>query len=288
MNSRLLLCLLLPLLSCFSARAVLLEPVKAATVQSNVSILPQHFSIAGLNRDRQVRLYLPPQYQHTNKRYAVLYMHDGQNIFDDATAYAGEWGVDETLNLLSEQGWLDLIVVAIDNDGQHRMTEYSGWDHPRFGRAEGREYIDFIRNVVKPYIDTHYRTRPEPAFTGIMGSSMGGLISHYALFNQPGTFARAGIFSPSYWYAEQVFEQTDSSDLPADSRIILLMGRQEGSEMVNNMLKMTSLLQQQGLGPQQLAAKVVTGEHNEAFWRREFADSVLYLFNPTAFYLRQP
>ncbi|WP_417703668.1 alpha/beta hydrolase [Rheinheimera aquimaris] len=287
MNCR-LLGLLLALLSSCSAWAVLLEPEKVSTAQANVSVLPQHFSIAGLNRDRQIRLYLPPHYQHSTKHYPVLYMHDGQNIFDDATAYAGEWGVDETLNLLSEQGWLDLIVVAIDNDGRHRMTEYSGWDNPRFGRAEGYEYTDFVRNVVKPYIDSHYRTLPEPAFTGIMGSSMGGLISHYAVFNQPDTFGRAGIFSPSYWYAEQVFEQTNSSALPADSRIMLLMGRQEGSEMVGNMLKMAQLLQQQGLEPQQLATKVVAGDHNEAFWRREFADAVLYLFNPAAFYLRRP
>lgn len=283
-----LLGLLLALLSSCPAWAVLLEPGKPSTAQANVRVLPQHFTIAGLNRDRQIRLYLPPHYQHSTKHYPVLYMHDGQNIFDDATAYAGEWGVDETLNLLSEQGWLDLIVVAIDNDGRHRMTEYSGWDNPRFGRAEGHEYTGFIRSVVKPYIDSHYRTLPGAGFTGIMGSSMGGLISHYAVFNQPGTFGRAGIFSPSYWYAEQVFEQTNSSALPADSRIMLLMGRQEGSEMVGNMLKMAHLLQQQGLEPQQLATKVVAGEHNEAFWRREFADAVLYLFNPAAFYLRRP
>lgn len=286
MNCR-LLGLLLALLSSCSAWAVLLEPEKVSTAHANVSLLPQHFSIAGLNRDRQIRLYLPPHYHQSTKHYPVLYMHDGQNIFDDATAYAGEWGVDETLNLLSEQGWLDLIVVAIDNDGRHRMTEYSGWDNPRFGRAEGYEYTGFIRSVVKPYIDSHYRTLPGAAFTGIMGSSMGGLISHYAVFNQPGTFGRAGIFSPSYWYAEQVFEQTNSSALPADSRIMLLMGRQEGSEMVGNMLKMAHLLQQQGLEPHQLATKVVAGEHNEAFWRREFADAVLYLFNPAAFYLRR-
>lgn len=281
--------LYLLLFGCFSATAVLLEPVKPSTAAANVQLLPQRFTIAELNRDRQVRLYLPPGYQLDNKRYPVLYMHDGQNIFDAATAFAGEWGVDETLNQLAQQGWLELIVVAIDNGAEHRMTEYSGWDNPRFGPGEGQEYIAFVSDTLKPYIDQHYRTRPEAEYTGIMGSSMGGLISHYALFNQAGTFAKAGIFSPSYWYAEAVFRQTDSLVLPEDSRITMLTGQQEGRQMVDNMLKMAQLLRQQGLTPGQLAVKVVPqAGHNEAFWRSEFADAALFLFNPAGFYLRQP
>ena len=281
--------LYLLLFGCFSATAVLLEPVKTSTAAPNVQLLSQRFTIAGLNRDRQVRLYLPPGYQLNNKRYPVLYMHDGQNIFDAATAFAGEWGVDETLNQLAQQGWLELIVVAIDNGGEHRMTEYSGWDNPRFGPGEGQEYIAFVSDTLKPYIDQHYRTRPEAEYSGIMGSSMGGLISHYALFNQAGTFAKAGIFSPSYWYAETVFQQTDGLVLPAGSRLTMLTGQQEGRQMVDKMLKMAQLLRQQGLSPSQLAVKVVPqAGHNEAFWRSEFADAALFLFNPAAFYLRQP
>ncbi|MDX1391839.1 MAG: alpha/beta hydrolase-fold protein [Rheinheimera sp.] len=271
------------------AQAVLLpqSDVKPGTASANVQVL-QPFTIEGLARERQVRLYLPPGYRHSQKRYPVLYLHDGQNVFDDATAYAGEWGVDETLNALAAQGWLELIVVAIDNGGPYRMTEYSGWDNPRFGKGEGSYYIDFVSKVVKPFIDKHYRTLSQPQHTGIMGSSMGGLISHYALFNRPGIFALAGIFSPSYWYAQAVFLQTDISVLPPGSRISMLMGGKEGRQMVTNLQKMAALLQKQGLNSTQLAVKVVAdGEHNEAFWRSEFADSALYLFNPAAFYLRR-
>ncbi len=261
---------------------------KVSTAAENVQLLTDTFTISDLNRSRQVRLYLPAGYQHSSKHYPVLYMHDGQNVFDDATAYAGEWGVDETLNALAEQGWLELIVVAIDNGAEHRMTEYSGWDNPRFGVGEGRSYVAFVSDIVKPYIDQHYRTLPDPAHTGIMGSSMGGLISHYAVFNQPGVFAKAGIFSPSYWYAQAVFEQTDISVLPQHSRVTLLTGQNEGAQMVSNTQKMAALLRQQGIASGQLSVKIVPqAGHNEAFWRSEFADAALFLFNPAAYYLRR-
>ena len=283
-----LTCVFIALCASSSAMAVLLalpEP-KPATASANVRLLAP-FKMTGLNRSRQVRLYLPPDYHLSQQRYPVLYLHDGQNVFDEATAYAGEWGVDETLNQLAAQGWLKLIVVAVDNGGEHRMQEYSGWDNPRFGKAEGEAYINFIRNELKPYVDRHFRTLPEAADTGIMGSSMGGLISHYALFNRPGTFSKAGIFSPSYWYSEAVYAKTNMQVLPKQSRISLLVGTKEGREMVSNTLKMADLLRSQGLANAQLSVKVVPeAEHNEAFWRSEFADAVLYLFNPAAYYLR--
>ncbi|MBU1312105.1 MAG: alpha/beta hydrolase [Gammaproteobacteria bacterium] len=274
--------------ACFSLSAAQLPLQKPSTAAANVQLLTPLFKIAGLNRSRQVRLYLPPDYALSNKRYPVLYMHDGQNVFDAATAFAGEWGVDESLNQLAADGWLQLIVVAVDNGAEHRMTEYSGWDHPRYGSGEGEWYIRFITDTLKPYIDQHYRTLPEPAQTGIMGSSMGGLISHYAIFNQAGVFGKAGIFSPSYWYADAVFQQTDINVLPTNSRLSMLVGEKEGRDMVSNMQKMASLLRQQGFATSSLSVKTVAGaEHNEAFWRSEFSDAILFLFNPAAFYLRQ-
>lgn len=268
--------------------------VKTSTATANVQLLPEVFTLPTLERQRQIRVYLPPGYDQSAEHYPVLYMHDGQNVFDVATAFAGEWGVDETLNDLARQGWLKLIVVAVDNGGQHRMTEYSGWNNVRFGQAEGAAYLTFLTQTVKPYIDQHYRTLSDVNNTGIIGSSMGGLISHYALFTWPGAqsdavFAKAGIYSPSYWYADAVYTETESQKLAPDGRVALLVGEKEGKDMVSNMQKMASLLRQQGLTPAQLSVKQVAGaEHNEAFWRSEFADTVLFLFNPAAFYLRRP
>lgn len=267
------------------------EPVltRVSTQADNVQLL-KPFVLPQLNRERVVRLYLPPDYaqQQNTKRYPVLYMHDGQNLFDTATAFAGEWGVDETLNQLHAEGWLQLIVVGIDNGGVHRMQEYSGWDQSRFGKAEGAAYLAFIRDNLKPYIDNHYRTLTEAEHTGIMGSSMGGLISHYALFNEPGVFGLAGIFSPSYWVADAVFQQTDAAVLSPKVRISMLTGEKEGRDMLANMHKMARLLREQGLPAQQFSLKQVPdAEHNEAFWRSEFADAVLFLYNPAGFYLRR-
>src|SRR6185369_7256568 len=107
----------------------------------------------------------------SERRYPVIYMHDGQNLFDDATSYAGEWGVDETLNELARSHGFEAIVVGIDNGQDRRMTELNPWDNPRFGKAEGAAYMSFIVDVVKPYVDARYRTRSDAQSTAIIGSS---------------------------------------------------------------------------------------------------------------------
>ena len=113
--------------------------VSPATVKSSasakVTVLSPQLTIPGLNRQRTVRIYLPPGYATSTKRYPVLYMHDGQNLFDNATAYAGEWGVDEVLDELAQSQGLELIVVGIDNGGVQRITELNAWDNARFCNA---------------------------------------------------------------------------------------------------------------------------------------------------------
>jgi predicted alpha/beta superfamily hydrolase len=141
------------------------------TAAANVHVLPTAFEIPGLHRTRTVRIYLPPGYEQGGERYPVLYMHDGQKLFDEATAYAGEWGVDETLNALASSRGLKVIVVGVDNGGAERINELTAWDGPEVGRAQGEQYMAFIVEVLKPWIDCHYRTRPDPRHTAIMGSS---------------------------------------------------------------------------------------------------------------------
>ena len=186
-----------------------------STASAQVHIITPDFFIPGLNRDRTVRVYLPPDYQQSDKHYPVLYMHDGQNLFDEASAYSGEWRVDKSLNLMAHQQQLELIVVGIDNGKQHRITELSAWDNTTYGKAEGQHYLDFIVQQLMPHINQHYRTRPDRNNTGIMGSSMGGLMSHFAIHRYPDIFSKAGILSPSFWYASPVFEFTRQRPLPA-------------------------------------------------------------------------
>jgi predicted alpha/beta superfamily hydrolase len=252
---------------------------KASTAQAGVQIVPQQLDMPGLDRKRTLRIYLPPGYHQTSDRFPVLYMHDGQNLFDDATSYVGEWGVDETLDELAISHGLRIIVVGIDNGAEKRMNELSPWPNPRFGTAEGKQYMEFVVKTVKPYVDANLRTKPGRENTAIMGSSMGGLISHYAIHEYPQVFSKAGVFSPSYWYAKEVFEFTKTHPLPSGARSYLLMGGKEGPEATGDMLKMADLMRATGSNEAALESVIVpSGEHNEKFWRAEFPKAVLWLF----------
>ena len=260
---------------------------KPSTAGPNVHVLAPPLSIPGLDRQRTLRVYLPPSYATSNRRYPVLYMHDGQNLFDAATSYAGEWGIDENLDALARSDAFEIIVVGIDNGAEKRMNELSPWPNARFGKAEGEQYTAFLVNTVKPYIDGRYRTQPDREHTGIMGSSMGGLISHFAIHRYPETFGKAGIFSPSYWYASEVYGFTESHPLPAGARLYLLAGGKEGAQTADDMKRMVALMRGKGRkdgnngdgkGLAIQSGVVEGGEHNEAFWRAEFPKAVRWLF----------
>lgn len=252
---------------------------RQATATENVTVLSQEFEIKSLGRKRKVRIYLPTDYQNSDRRYSVLYMHDGQNLFDDATSYAGEWGIDEALNRLYKEKGFSLIVVGIDNGLDKRMNELGPWDHSKFGKSEAEEYLSFIIQQVKPYIDSNYRTLPYSESAGIMGSSMGGLISHYAAFKYPDVFSKIGVFSPSYWYSHKVYDFSNVSKLNESQKLFFMTGGKEGVSVVPDFNKMIEHLKSQGLSPENYYAKIVPdGEHNEALWKAEFAQAVTWLF----------
>jgi len=250
-----------------------------STASAQVHVIEPDFFIPGLNRDRTVRVYLPPDYQQSNKRYPVLYMHDGQNLFDEATAYSGEWRVDKSLNLMAHHQELELIVVGIDNGKQHRITELSAWDHETYGKAEGQLYLDFIVQQLIPHVNQHYRTISDREYTGIMGSSMGGLMSHFAIHRYPQVFSKAGILSPSFWYSHEVFSFTRQQPIPADSRLYFLMGNEEDKAMVDDMHHMVNQIADAGHPYCNLVSKTVPGRgHSESFWAEEFPKAVKWLF----------
>ncbi len=250
-----------------------------STAAANVSILDEDFFIPQLNRTRRIWIYLPPDYDSSAKRYPVLYMHDGQNVFDAATSFAGEWKVDESLNELFDMGDYGCIVVAIDNGGTHRLDEYSPWVNPSYGGGQGDEYIQFIAHTLKPHIDSTFRTRPEREFTGIMGSSMGGLISHYAIVEYQDVFGKAGVFSPSYWFSQEVFTHTQNSPRQGPVRIYTIVGAGEGAGMVNGVNQMHQTLLESGYSESELMKEIHSdGEHSEWYWAREFPGAYLWLF----------
>jgi predicted alpha/beta superfamily hydrolase len=232
----------------------------------------------GLNRERRARVYLPPSYaQQTERRYPVIYFHDGQNVFDAATSYAGEWGADELLDQLAGQG-LEAIAVGIDNGGTLRMTELNPWDHERFGKGEGFAYLRFLVEVLKPAIDRQFRTRSEAASTALIGSSMGGLITHAALHRHREVFGLGGVLSPSFWIAPQAETLARSEPLLASQRVFVYAGGREGAQTVPQARRMAELQQTQSRHV--VFVEEAQAQHNEAAWRAVLPRVLAHLFQP--------
>ena len=250
---------------------------KKSTASDNVIVNSDSIYIKQLDRYRKIRIYLPPEYDNSNECYPVLYMHDAQNIFDDITSYAGEWSVDEILDSLYEINNFKLIIIGIDNGGEKRMNEYSPWENSKYGKPEGKEYVDYIVKNLKPEIDNRYRTLPGRTNTGIMGSSMGGLISHYAVFEYHNVFGKVGIFSPSYWYSKEVFSFTENKDLMQNTKIFMLHG---GKENPKPTIKMDKLIRKKAYSEKNFKLLIdPNGEHNELFWKANFSEAVTFLFS---------
>lgn len=170
--------------------------------QNGTLMIVQNFYSTHLGNYRDLVIYLPPSYnENTQKRYPVLYLHDGQNLFDASTAFGGvEWQVDETTNQLVRQGKMrELIIVGIENTAA-RMSEYTPEPDPDYGGGNGDAYLDFVELEVIPYINSSLRTQTGPANTYIGGSSLGGLISFYASFTRSDVFSAAVCMSSSFWW----------------------------------------------------------------------------------------
>ncbi|MCB2407806.1 alpha/beta hydrolase-fold protein [Hymenobacter lucidus] len=256
----------------------------SSALSPNVRVMSTTFQIPQLGRTRRVWLYLPNDYATSTKRYPVLYMHDGQNVFDNCTSFSGEWGVDETLSQLQQQG-LDAtgcIVVAVDNDGGQRLNEYSPWNNPQYGGGQGDLYADFMAQTLKPYIDTNYRTLTGREYTSIAGSSMGGLISVYAALKYPTVYGKVGVFSPAFWFAEQqLFQYVAQHPAQPDTRFYFVSGTQESQTMVPLMQQMRDALQAGGVPATNLSFNArADGQHAEWFWKREFSAAYQWLMAP--------
>jgi isoamylase len=231
-----------------------------------------------LGNRRDVLVYLPPSYASSGRHYPVLYMQDGQNLFDATTSFAGEWLVDETMERMAREG-LEAIVVGIPNTGRNRAAEYSPFRDERVGGGRGDDYLSFLIDTLKPRIDGEFRTRRERAATGIMGSSMGGLISLYALLRRPETFGFAGVMSPSLWFGRGAMFAIASETVRWDGRLYLDTGTLEGRGHVRQVREMVRLLRRRAVHPRRQIRYVEErgAHHNEAAWARRFEPAVRWL-----------
>jgi predicted alpha/beta superfamily hydrolase len=247
------------------------------TACSHVKIIDTAFLIPQLNRTRRIWIYLPENYSlQPSYHYPVLYLHDGQNVFDDATSFAGEWGVDEFLDSAMVRS---CIVVAIDNGADKRLNEYCPYNFSlkslgissadSINRGEGDQYVDFLVKTLKPFIDKNYRTLKDKSNTFIAGSSMGGLISMYAVLKYPKVFGGAGVFSPAFWVGPKIFDDIKAIGKKVRSKIYFYAGKQESERMVPDMLKAFDEMTEVSKSKMTTVIRD-NGKHNEMTWRKEF------------------
>ncbi|MBD3583634.1 alpha/beta hydrolase [Flavobacterium selenitireducens] len=221
---------------------------------------------------KKIWIWLPADYDRSTQKYPVLYMHDAQNLFDAKTSFAGEWNVDESLEKLDSR----IIVVGIAHGNDKRLDELTPFPHEKYKGGQADAYLDFIVSTLKPEIDKRYRTKKDVQNTAIMGSSLGGLVSFYAVLKYPKVFGKAGVFSPSFWFSDKIYDFTDGVSSLKGKRFYFLCGNREDDKMVGDMLKMVSKVVEKGA---ETTEKIVDGgEHNEKLWRENFQRAYEWLF----------
>lgn len=243
---------------------------------------------------RNVRVYLPSDYENSDLRYPVIYMSDAQNLFDSKTANAGEWQMDELMEKLQAQGSaLTSIVVGVDHAGENRGAEYlpvesAGWKYQsdQKGIPQGQVFADWLVDDLKPFIDNTYRTKPEREHTTMMGSSMGGLISCYVVLAHQETFSKAACLSSAFLkklVGENWLTYIKQQSKRADTQFYMDMGDNEFGLFGPDILKETQQVHDAmisiGFAPTELKFAVVKGgTHDEQSWRNR-TESILTWLN---------
>jgi predicted alpha/beta superfamily hydrolase len=251
-------------------------PPRQRRPQGRVERVPVGPDSPGLDRDLAV--YLPPSYGETDRRYPVLYMQDGQNLFDPKASFAGSWRVDLAMNWAAARR-LEGIVVGVPNAGEDRIAVYSPIDHPEGGPGQGGESVRHLAGTIKPLVDARFRTLPQRETTGVAGSSMGGLISLFAFFARPDVFGIVGALSPSLWFAGRaIFGLLDAAPFQPGG-LYLDVGRLEGAETLENARRLRDLLRAKGYvrGRHLRYVEARGGKHEEAAWGRRFRAALPFL-----------
>jgi enterochelin esterase-like enzyme len=241
---------------------------------------------------RFLRVWLPPGYddaKNSGRHYPVLYLNDGQNLFEAATSYAGvEWQVDETADrLIREDAVLAMIIVGIDNTGKDRIREYMPHRsmNPMMLRVQGRYYPDFLIKEVMPFVERNYRVGAGPENTGLGGSSLGGLIALYTAMVRPGVIGRLLVESPSLWASHRQAIKESRSVRIWPERIYLGVGTAEAGSaersrtVVDDVRELAAILRRAVLSEKRLRLVVKDGAgHNEAAWAERFPEALRFLF----------
>lgn len=241
---------------------------------------------------RMLRVWLPPGYsaaENKDRYYPVLYLNDGQNLFDPATAYIGvEWQVDETADRLIREAKIPpLIIVGIDNAQKDRPKEYLPYRsfHPPVIRPQGKCYPGFLMNEITSFVYQRYRIARGPENTGLGGSSLGAIISLYTTMDRPGVFGRLLLESPSLFISNRQLLKSSRAFRQWPAKIFIGIGtREAGSEerdqeVVEDVRELEHVLRRAGLGEDRLLVRVDDGgTHSEGAWAKRFPEALTFLF----------
>ena len=254
------------------------DGVEGSTVKGSVRVMR---GVTGPRPDdrRDLLVYLPPSYDTGRRRYPVVYMHDGQNLFDRATSFSDEWEVDQTLDDASRHG-LECIVVGVPNLGDARLDEYGPWpDHRHKAGGRAADYVRWLTETVKPRVDADFRTRPGRECTGVAGSSMGGLVSLYAFFARSDVFGFAGVMSPALWFGDGAALPWVAERPWVPGRLYLDVGTSEGTDELRDVRRLKDLLAAKGYaeGRDLLYVVEMGGQHNERAWARRLRREMHFL-----------
>ena len=253
----------------------------------NTSHLRKHeqFRSRFLRNQRDLIVYLPPGYDDQPwQQFPVLYLHDGQNLFDGATSFVPgmDWHVGQTADHLIRAGAVQpLIIVGIGNAGKARIHEYTPTKAPKLGGGRADRYAKFLVQEVMPFVQQQYRILSGPAFTGTGGSSLGGLVSLYLGLKLPHIFGKLAALSPSVWWNQRVILRfAASAPVPPRPRIWLDIGTREGPRIVQDVERFRDLLLNKGwrLGADLHYERVEGAQHNEAAWAQRVGPFLQFLY----------
>ena len=269
------------------------------SVTDMLDVVP--FTSQIFHNTRMLRVFMPGNYfspHNKLRRYPVLFLQDGQNVFDKATSFSGkEWEADETIDhLVSEFKIPPMFIIGIDNAGEQRTSEYLTYPdshNPQFQSAnppelDGTKYADFLIKEVIPFLQKRYRIATEPANMALGGSSYGAIVSLTTVLHHPGVFGKLLLESPALWVGDGklLAEVQKATVLP--QKIYLAIGSNEAGNPESNALilksfaDMEQILQEKHLGPSRLRMVVEEGgQHNETAWARRLPDALLFLFGRT-------
>jgi len=247
-----------------------------------VHLVSEEFEIPQLNKTRKVWALLPHDYDTTTERYPVMYLQDAQNLFNEKAQY-GNWEIDKKLAVMAEYKIGKIIVIAVEHADNERILEFNV-GNTVLGAGQGKKYIRFLTDTLKPFVDANFRTKTEREFTGIGGSSMGGLVSIFSGIMYPEVFGKLMIFSPSLWVVPKIKLSFLDMDESEETRIYLYAGGDESATMIDHVKNFKKrLLKKDSLKDKMMVRLSINeqGKHNERYWSDEFPKAIEWLFYST-------